>query len=178
MKHVLRFCALFVCTLVSLSCNAQPMQQRLSTGYALPQAKKTTPSRFSLPSLRTPQAISNAIDRLVSAFKFLSPTTLARIIRTQKEKFEANQAAFAENPTWANRGAMVANVLAMAAATIVLGGEAAALGAAGYAGGKAIQRQRAGARKRAAEAETVIAVEAPEAFGSTAEGVEWEYGEL
>jgi hypothetical protein len=105
-----------------------PKDPRTSLNLIDSRIPNTQASPFSLSSLQTPQAVSNAMKRLVQAFKLLSPRTLAQIIKTQKEKYEKNSVAFAENPTWTNRGAMVANVLAISAATAVLAGEAALIG--------------------------------------------------
>jgi len=105
-----------------------PKDPRTSLNPIDSRIPNTQASPFSLSSLQTPQAVSNAMKRLVQAFKLLSPRTLAQIIKTQKEKYEKNSVAFAENPTRAHKGAMIANVLAISAATAVLAGEAALIG--------------------------------------------------
>ena len=112
----------------------------------IPSAAKSSP--FSLPSLKTPQSVSNALQRLVQAFKLLSPKTLTLIIKTQKEKYDANSRAFAQNPNWKNRAALASNVLAIAAATTVLGLEAGAVAGMGYGLKKGID-----ARKRSQAAQ-------------------------
>jgi Mrp family chromosome partitioning ATPase len=127
----------------------------------IPSAAKSSP--FSLPSLKTPQSVSNAMQRLVQAFKLLSPKTLALIIKTQKEKYDANSRAFAQNPNWKNRAALASNVLAIAAATTALGLEAGAVAGAGYAiGAKGMDiRKRYQSRKARREQEEGIVLQLP-----------------
>lgn len=136
MKHSLRLsalCALMVFSVNSLT--AQSITERVKGWFSDPrtslqpvESRIPQTSPFSLSRLQTPQAISNAIQRLAQAFKLLSPVTLAQIVKTQKEKFEANSRAFAENPTWQNRAAIAGNMLAIAAATTALAAEAAVVG--------------------------------------------------
>lgn len=139
MKHYIGINAFLTLLLLCAgSLEAQSLKERLlgwlpsDPRTSLNPVESNTPSirspLFSFPQFKTPQAVSNAIQRLVQAFNFLSPRTLTNIIKNQKEKFENNSLAFAENPTWANRGALVGNLLAIAAATLVLAGETAVVG--------------------------------------------------
>jgi hypothetical protein len=129
MKRLFSISLLFgMCALISsLSMEA------MSTSW-MPSLPKM-PS-FNLSSLTTPQAVSNAISRIASVFKLLSPQTLASIVQTQTKKFNENISAYIENPSLARGAAATANVLAAAAAALVLAGEAAAIAGAVYVGGK------------------------------------------
>ena len=92
---------------------------------------------FNLSALKTPEAVSNAISRIASAFGLLSPKTLASIIKTQTQKLNKNMNAYIENPSWANGRAVTANALAATAAALALAGEAAG---AYLIGKKAVER--------------------------------------
>ncbi len=159
MKQSLRLGALFALITVCMSSfaaqslqdhpvciGADPRTSLNPVEAQLPSAAKSSP--FSLPSLKTPQSVSNALQRLVQAFKLLSPKTLTLVIKTQKEKYDANSRAFAQNPNWKNRAALASNVLAIAAATTVLGLEAGAVAGMGYGLKKGID-----ARKRSQAAQ-------------------------
>ncbi len=91
-------------------------------------------SSFKLSGLNTPEAVSNALSRLSSAFSWLSPKTLASIVETQGKKFQENMNAYIKNPSLAKGGAAAANALAATAAALALAGEAAAIAGAATVG--------------------------------------------
>ncbi|EKD48972.1 MAG: hypothetical protein ACD_64C00051G0004 [uncultured bacterium] len=126
------------CVLLAPLLSAQSITERaqalipkhFSTNVHLPE--------ITLSSLYTPEALSNALQRITSAFTILSPKALLRIQKNQLVKLQANLEAYAENPSWANRGAVAANALALTATTLALAGQAAAVAGVGYMVGKKI----------------------------------------
>ncbi len=78
---------------------------------------------FSVPSLTTPEAVTNAITKLSSAFSYLSKKTLKRVQKRQADKLEDNLDEYADNPTLANGAKAIANVLAATAATVAEAGK-------------------------------------------------------
>ena len=78
---------------------------------------------FSVPSLTTPEAVTNAVTKLSSAFNYLSKKTLKRVQKRQTAKLEDNLEEYTENPTLANGAKAIANVLAATAATVAEAGK-------------------------------------------------------
>ena len=91
-------------------------------------------SSFNLSALKTPEAVSKALSRLSSAFRLLSPKTLASIVKTQVEKFQENMNAYIQNPSMVKGGKAAANALAATAAALALASETAVVAGAATVG--------------------------------------------
>lgn len=146
-----------LCALLNGSLSAQPFTERVkswipknpSTSLNLPSIPSVGIPHFNLSALRTPEAVSNALQRIASVFKLLSPKTLVTIQKNQLAKLQQNIEAYAENPTWANKGTIAANALALSAATIALTGEAAVVASVGYVVGKKTKEKLVGEQEKA-----------------------------
>ena len=125
------FCKLTVLLSIFALISTVPVQAMSMPRFSMPSI-----SSFNLSALKTPEAVSNALSRLSSAFRLLSPKTLASIVKTQEKKFKENMNAYIENPSLAKGGKAAANALAATAAALALAGEAAAIAGLGYHAGK------------------------------------------
>ena len=88
---------------------------------SMPRFSMPSISSFNLSALKTPEAVSNALSKLSSAFSLLSRKTLASIVKTQTKRLEENIDAFIKDPSSVVKGgSAAANAIAAAAAILAL----------------------------------------------------------